>query len=342
MTSKVPYGREFEHNPNKQLVRVDILSQIMKFVAKSKMRLLHTFSLPGEMCLFEQMLAERCREEHVRLSMICAEKKKSIFNKARINLPGEGRVENKDMHGKKDTHGVVREPIFDGVNRKFNVIWADFCQALNAEELEEFTDDMKYVLSSPGIYYFTSWIHGRGRGKSGCVNLIHGKRSKRSAAVEPGVTNQTVRSEIEKAFVSKLREKGVRVRKIYDVVYPGGGTEHTPMVTMGFMKGVRKGDPRTPRPIVEDRMAEISKIRAVSKRLNKSEGASNRDIVLAMLRKGAATTTITRSTGLGQHSVAAIKAWWTKCEVKGQQWNDGTGVVFSNVRGQFPRVRSDA
>jgi hypothetical protein len=129
-----------------------------------------------------------------------------------------------------------------------------------------------------------------------------------------------VRDELNKAFVAKLCQEGVRVRKVYDVIYPGGGTRHTTMITMGFMKGVRAGDPRMPKPIVEDRQVELRKVSSLPERIRKKEGVETRDIVFALIRKKASTETIMRQTGLSQHAVGAFKAHWGVKEAKRQPW----------------------
>jgi len=336
MRLKISDGREFERNPNKQAVRDDIISQVMKFATKAQAKSLRVFSLPGELCLFEQHLAERCRASGINLTMVCAEEKRTIFNQTRLNLPGEGSVEHAPMEK------TIYRTIFNGENKKFNIIWADFCGALTDKDIDDSADHVKHVLSSPGIYYLTAWIFGRGVGKKGVLNLIRGRGSRSAESSEQPVTNQMVRDALEKSFVSKLRKKGVRVRKVYEVIYPGGGTEHTTMVTVGYMKGALVSDPGIPKLIAEDRQTDIKKVKSLPDRIKKHDGVSTQDQVFAMFRRQIGNEAIMRTTGIGLHALAGHRAHYNKEIILGLPWHGEARSSNKMVQKVIFRKRSHA
>jgi hypothetical protein len=301
-----------ERNRHKQEIRGDIRSQ-MVCLTKGNNKSLRLCTLPGVNCLFERMMAEYCKENNIALRLICVEKNPKLIELSKPNLPECALM----LSGHLDK--IITQSINKGAFVKFDGIWVDLCSAPDPMYIFNVSKYIKLWLEDKGLIYVTFWIQGRGKqGLPSILNLLRGYHRDRPIDIDASlITLDYVKEQIEAALWSSFKENNLsNIKKIYSVIYPGGDKEKTPMLTIGFSKGICSNNPEYVEPIIENRLAKIRKFKQEKK---SDKYASKNDRILALIAKGWSNKDIAEHCEISIQSICATKAWKNKRE-EGMPW----------------------
>jgi len=300
-------NRNIEENALKQEVREDILEQIGHLVPNGRYSKLDVFTLPGEQCILENMIADQYAESKVILNINCAENDPKKIVAVRSNLPKQASVDLGDVDD------VICKSIRTGKGREYDIIWIDYCCAANPILISRIAKYFQLCLKPIGLIYVTFYIRGDRHkdvgGKSGLARLAQ------SGTILPtpncklprAMNNKELKCVILREIQKSFNASNIKLNKIYDVIYGGGSRQAIPMVTLGFSKGIRKQDANYFRPICQDRIARersVKRKRTLKKRAKKK--------ITILFEQGATTEEIKKICKLTGPQVAAYRAHYNK------------------------------
>ena len=285
-TTKDKKTESIENSVAKCNIRSNISRQIEDYLSKrekqkSPLGILRVASLAAETWLFENSLKNNLEHSLIlknapEMRFISAERKKQVANQSYINMP----LKNATV-----VHGVFSD-IFtrpfktslagysyfttragdETIYRTYDLVWADYCCYASTELLNDFVHVAQNNIDK-GFIYLTFCISKK-RGKDRSVVKDLKRYSKRKTDDIIFLTVNAITH-----FAKKI--KGKKLNKVFEVIYGGGSTLGTTMVTVGYSVGLPEN---IIKPLFFDdsewMSADVRKKRQciVSSRLNKHGG----------------------------------------------------------------------
>lgn len=230
-----------EQTVAKNNIRNNIARQFEQYISTLKKvpQIMNVASLAAKEWMFEYGLLNTLRHSFIlknipELHFISAEKEKKIATKSFENMPINATV----LHGMfsdifqspyktaKVGWSYLTEAIKDYQSPiQYSLIWADYCSYANVRLLEDFVNAVEHNITE-GLIYITF-----------CLSEKHGAHKKSLKALKKysksnGEDICKVTSDAIKYFAKQI--KGKKVEKVFEVIYGGGSTLGTSMVTVGF------------------------------------------------------------------------------------------------------------
>jgi len=231
-----------ENTVGKNNVRLGIARHVEQYLyymqGKEKMPAeMRVGTLAAEQWYFEKLLDNCLHHSFLlknapKLSFVSAESDKEIAEQSFINMPDNATV----LHGSfsdiftkpyaiaKGGYGYFTGSAkSDTMDYKYGLIWADYCAYPSTKLLTDLEHMITHNIDK-GLFYVTYCLsHVHNRHKKAVKDL--GKYSK-AKDIE-----QITRDAVDH-FIGTI--KGKKVKKIFEVIYGGGGKEGTTMITIGF------------------------------------------------------------------------------------------------------------
>lgn len=233
--------KSIEQTVAKSNVRTNIHRQIEEYLysLETPLESINLATLAAKEWLFEYGLLNCLNHSLIlpqapEVNFVSAEKDKATAMASFVNMPQNATVLkgqfsdifNSPWKTSKAGFSYLTDDEKDRTekaSKQYHVVWADYCCYATTELLKDF----KYVVEnniSQGMVYLTFCLSKRrGADKKSLKDL---KKYSNSTSIED------VTADAIKTFAKSI--KGKRVKKIFEVVYGGGSTSGTSMVTVGY------------------------------------------------------------------------------------------------------------
>jgi len=234
-----------EQTVAKSNVRVNITRQAEEFLysLKQKPKTMNIATLAAKEWMFEYGLLNYLKhstllDSHPELKFISAEKDKSIAMASFVNMPDNATVlkglfsDIFDSPYKKSKAGFscLTDNPKDKNKNQYGIVWADYCSFANTELLEDFVRVAENNMKKGLIYLTFCLSERRGAHKASLKDL-------RQYTKADNISDAT--ADAIKVFAKRI--KGKKIEKVFEVIYGGGSTSGTAMVTIGFSVNLPKG-----------------------------------------------------------------------------------------------------
>jgi len=230
-----------EQTVAKNNVRNSIGKQVKEYAYAYRMAIMEVATLAAENWIFEYGLLNNLKHSNIlqkppKLHFISAEKEKKTALASYINMPDNATVLKglfsdifkSPFRKSKAGFSYMTDNPKDIQKTNYNLVWADYCSYATTQLLNDFI----YVVENhmnQGIIYLTFCLsEKRGAHKKSLKDLSKYSKSKDIAEAT---------ADAIKVFAKKI--KGKKIRKVFEVIYGGGKTSGTSMVTIGFSVNIK-------------------------------------------------------------------------------------------------------
>ena len=269
--------KSIENSVPKNRIRSELAGQFCEIVKKGNSTnpkyntTLRIANLPAENWYFEGLLKSRLEMETYATPMFDgAEMNPEICRKSILNMPENSTIAcctlddllTKPIYRDKSGVGRVCE---EGAHpkaeiRRYGLIWADYCCPSNLNLIQDVANYIKNSISSTGgvqvvTFNLNTRTQGTRREVAKQLNFVsQSKMSKGKSDME------ALHDAIENAIMYYLKKLNIsdKVEKIYDVIYGGGDSGQTKMMTIAYACYLPKN---IVKPIIENRSDAIAELR---------------------------------------------------------------------------------
>lgn len=265
--------KSIEMSAAKNRIRIEIANQVTCFA--SKLTIPEQFkglTLPAESWFFENILKDMFEKQigTNKLTIDGVEQDYKVALKSLVNMP-EGFhlakcsfdefIKFKSKPSKSGVNYMTKEPSKEGPDYDF--VWADYCSNAHHNDIDQLVNIAQNHMPFGGLLYATFCVKSRAKGN----NYIEYAKRFRSKKYRVNTKNNDS-TEVTKAVtefinqeLNKIPEKTAKM--IYNVLYHGGHSCRTPMVTVGFLIGsiYAQEETFTITPIVDVRRDSKLKLR---------------------------------------------------------------------------------
>jgi len=269
--------KSIENSVPKNRIRSELAGQICDAVKlgnskdPNRLTMLCGASLPASHWHFEGLVKSRLEmETYANVKFDGAEMNPEICLESIRNMPENASIAccsfndllTKPIYRNKSGVGLLCE---EGAKvsaemRRYDFIWADYCCPANLELIQDTANHIANCISETGgFYYATFSLNTRTQGSRREVAKQLNKISK-SKMPKNKSDMEILHDAVENAIMFFLKQNRVstKVDKVYDVIYGGGETGQTKMMTIGFACFLPKG---ITKPIIENRSDAISELK---------------------------------------------------------------------------------
>ena len=255
--------KSIETSPEKASIRNDIVSQNLQNLVRMEKLGKHISTINGLTLPAKKWFFEHNFINHIGNAFFLAnkpqvhfygvEKEAKFIDQTFKNMPQSCHIVKGMLHEFIDnevqfkTNGVGQ--ILDTPRRVpiiFDFYWADYCLTPNMKNIEQFVQVLNNNIKH-GLAYITFSLNLRGR-KEGFQNEFSCYDKNKLIAVVNAI-NRCISKNV----------KGKKVNLTYKVLYAGGESERTPMITIGFSVGIPANAIRV---IDEDRMTKKRELKS--------------------------------------------------------------------------------
>jgi len=269
--------KSIENSASKNRIRSEIAGQVSEAVKIGNSSnpqhptTLHCASLPAHKWHGEGLIQSRLKvETYSNVFFDGAEMDKDICYESVRNMPENATIAcctfddllTKPIYrNKSGIASICKENAHEfAETRQYDFAFADYCCNPNIQLLEDTASHIAHALKpTGGLYYSTFSLNTRIAGTR--IEVAEKLCKKVGIKVPKGKTDLEILHNAVEAVINQLLKKyrvNTKVEKVYDVIYGGGNSGTTKMMTIGYACYLPKG---MLNPIVENRSDAIADLK---------------------------------------------------------------------------------